>query len=200
MIKFLRFTAIFLTFWSCSSTSGELSNYFESTQITELNQLTEFVVNELTADCEGNRTDCLKSYFDQFKNSGYDFELGISKSKQAELLNSLSESTYDNIWSTCRGTRSFSRDSVVNILSICPNMKGGFTNFLTSYCAKTDRLTSYGDAFEQAGSYSPAMNAQLIKNPDSFNFNSEAELLLISVHLITLNNEDKIVESVPNKR
>ena len=199
MIKYLRLIAIFFTLWSCSSSIDELANYFEPAQIEELNKLTQFVVDELTMDCEGDQTTCLKAYFDQFKDIGYDFELRISKSKQEELLRSLSKQTSNDIWSTCKGSRP-TGNGRVNIETICPNMNGGFANFLTDYSKKTDRLTSYGDAFEQAGSYSPAMNAQLIKNSESFNFNSEAELLLISIHILTLNNEHNIVESVPNKR
>lgn len=86
----------------------------------------------------------------------------------------------------------------MNIETICPKMNGQFANFLTDYCGKTRRLAGYGDAFEQTGSYTPSMNAQLIKNPASFNFDSEAELLLITIHLLTLNSEDKIVGPVSN--
>lgn len=90
MIKFLRLTTIFLIFWGCSSTSGELANYFEPTQIQELSRLTEFVTRELTDNCSDGRTTCLNAYFDQYKESGYDFELtGISKNRQSTLLNSL---------------------------------------------------------------------------------------------------------------
>ena len=198
MINYLRLIAILLVVWSCSSSTDELANYFDSTEIEELKQLTQFVVGELAADCEGNQTDCLQFYFDQLRNSGYDFDLTvISKLEQSKLLSSLSESTSKDIWSTCKGSRP-TENGRVDLEAICPNMNGKFAYFLIDYCAKTDRLTSSADAFEQAGFYSPAMNAQLIKNPDSFNFKSEAELLLISVHLLSLNSEDMIVESVPN--
>lgn len=198
MIKGLKFIAVCLALWSCSSSTDELDNYFETTQLEELNRLTEFVVTKLIIDCDNDRTACLIAYFDRLKEAGHDFELtGISQSEQDELINSLSGTTYNDIWTTCTKRRSFSRDSIVNVESLCPNMNGRFANFLTNYCSKTDRLTDYRDAFKQAGSYSPAMNAQLIKNPESFDFSSQAELLLISVHLLTLNNEDKIVESVP---
>ena len=182
-----------------SKNESELINYFEPTQIAELNRLTDFVISELTTDCEGKQTDCLKNYFNQFEDSDYDFELtGISKSKQNELLNSLSESTYNDIWSKCKGSRP-TKNGRVNIESICPNANGQFANFLINYCNKNERLAGYGNAFKQVSSYSPSMNAQLVLNPESFDFNSQAELLLISIHLLTLNNEDKIVESVPNR-
>lgn len=199
MIKYLRLIAILLALWSCSSSTDDLANYFEPTQIAELNELTELVVTELTANCEGNQTDCLKFYFDQFKEIGHDLELGIPKSKQNELLNSLSEQTYNDIWSTCKGSRP-TENGRVNIETICPNMNGQFADFLTDYCSKTERLADYGNAFEQSGDFSPAMTAQLVKNSETFDFNSREELLLVSVHLLTLNNDDKIVEFVPNKR
>ncbi len=110
MIKNLGLIAIFLLFWRCSSSTDELGNFFEPTQIEELNKLTEFVVYELTADCEGSQTDCMEAYFNQFKGSGYDFEItAISQSMQSQFLNTLSKSTYNEIWSTCRGRRSFSQ-------------------------------------------------------------------------------------------
>lgn len=200
MIKNFRLIAIFLLFWRCSSSTDELGNYFEPTHIEELNKLTEFVVNELTADCEGSQTDCLEAHFNQFKGSGYDFEItAISQSKQSQFLNTLSKSTYNEIWSTCRGTRSFSPDSIVNIESICLNTNGAFAKFLTTYCSNNKRLADYGYAFEQAGDYTPSMNSQLLKHPSTFNLNTKAELLLISIHLLTLNNEEKIIDSVPKK-
>ncbi len=199
MIKYLRFIAIFLISGSCSSTTDELANYFEPAQVKELNRLTEFVVSEITADCTGNQTDCLERYFNRFKDYDFDFELtGISKVKQSELLNSLSESTYRDIWSTCERRKSLARDSIVNIESVCLNIDGKFANFFTSYCSNLKRLTDYGHAFQEAGDYSPAMNGQLLKHPTTFDMNSKAELLLMSVHLLTLNTESKIVEPVLN--
>lgn len=177
----------------------DLRDYFNSTQIVELKQLTEFVVNQLTANCESDQNSCLLEYLNQYIESGYDVEItGISRAEQSNMLNSLSEETYNEIWGTCRGTRSFSQDSVVNIESICPNMKGNFATFLTKYCAQFKRLSNYGEAFELAGDYSPAMTGQLLKNPTSFNLESKEELLLIAIHLLTLNNEDQIMKKVPN--
>jgi hypothetical protein len=201
MIKLLMISTVFMILLSCSSTSKELDSFFESNQIDELNRLTNFIIDELSSDCNYEQVKCLTSYFDQYKEPGYDFQLtGISKERQNELLNSLSESTYNNIWTTCIGQKSISKDSIVNIESICPNMNGKFADFLVNYCSKHERLTDYGYAFQQAGDYSPAMNSQLFKQPTVFDFESEAELVLISIHLITLNREDRIIESETNHR
>ncbi|MEO9474434.1 MAG: hypothetical protein ABJG41_02835 [Cyclobacteriaceae bacterium] len=200
MIKYLRLIAISLATWSCSSSTDELANYFEPTQIEELNSLTDFIVGELTNNCNGERTTCLRQFFNELEIVEYNIDLTtISKTKQTELFNSLSTETFNEIWTTCKGSRP-NQNGRVNIETICPNMNGQFANFLKDYCSKLDRLSGYGEAFEQAGDFSPANYAQLVKNPKSFDFNSEAELLIISVQLLTLNSEDQIVESVPNSR
>lgn len=67
----------------------ELETYFDPNQIEELNKLTEFVIGQITNDCEGDQVSCINKYFDRY--NGYDYEItGISKSKQSELLDSLS--------------------------------------------------------------------------------------------------------------
>ncbi|TXE11036.1 hypothetical protein [Algoriphagus aquimarinus] len=175
----------------------QLETYFEPNQIEELNKLTEFVIGQIIKDCGGDQASCFNKYFDRF--NGYDYEItGISKSKQSELLDSLSPVLFSDIWAICKGTRSYSEDSVVNVESLCPKTGGRFGSFLIDYCSNNNRLAAYGNTFEMAGDYPPSMTVQLLENPSTFDLSSKEELLLISVHLLTLNSEHTIIESIPN--
>lgn len=171
----------------------QLNDYFVPNQLEELNSLTEFVVGQITINCDGDQASCINRYFDRYKD--YDYEItGISKPMQSELLNSLSADVFSDIWAICKGTRSYSEDSIVNIESLCPRTDGRFGSFLKDYCSTNNRLATYGNTFEMAGDFSPSITAQLLENPSSFDLSSKVELLIISIHLLTLNQEVKIVD------
>ncbi|WP_057938745.1 hypothetical protein [Algoriphagus resistens] len=115
----------------------QLENYFKPNQIGELNRLTEFVVGQIT-NCDGDQADCINRYFDRYKD--YDYEItGISKPMQSELLNAISPDIFSDIWAICKGTRSYSEDSVVNVESLYPKTDGQFGSFLINYCSTTKK-------------------------------------------------------------
>lgn len=172
-------------------TKTQLDDYFVANQIEELNRLTEFIVGQITINCDGDQASCINKYFDRYK--GYNYEItGISKPMQSELLSSLSPDVFNDIWAICKGTRSYAEDSVVNVESLCPKTDGRFGSFLKDYCSTNNRLAAYGNTFEMAGDFPPSMTTQLLENPSSFDLSSKEELLIISIHLITLNQEVKI--------
>lgn len=176
-------------FLGCTSPEYTLEGNFEPKEILELNRITDYTIRNITKNCDQDQPTCIMLYFKQIQESDYEFELnGILKSDQEEFLNSLSKETFNNIWSKCRGTRSFSEDIVLQTESLCLNMNGRFAKFLSKYCSGKERLSAYGKALEQAGDFTPSMAGQVFENPTSFDLNSKEELLIISIHLLTLNS------------
>lgn len=177
------------SFLGCTSPEYTLEGNFGPKEILEFNRITKFVIGNLTKNCDQDQPTCIKKYFEQIKESAYEFELkGISKPEQEEFLNSLSKETFNNIWSICSGTKSISKEIVLQTESLCLNPNDRFAKFLIKYCSQKERLSAYGKALEQAGDYTPSMAGQVFENPTSFDLNSKEELLIISIHLLTLNS------------
>lgn len=177
----------FILGWSTNKNT--LENNFEPNEILELKRITGFVIGSLTKNCDQDQPTCILNYLDKIQELNYEFELKeITKSEQEEFLNSLSKETFNDIWSICRGRKSISKEIVLQTESLCLNTKGKFSKFLIKYCSQKERLSAYGNTFEHAGDYTPSMAGQLFGNPTSFDLNSKEELLLISIHLLTLNS------------
>lgn len=84
----------------------QLDDYCVPNQIEKLDRLAEFVAAQMTISSDQDQANCINRYFNRYKGSNYEIT-GISKSMQSEPLSSLSPDVFSDIWSSCKGTRSF---------------------------------------------------------------------------------------------
>lgn len=167
-----------------------LPEYFSDHEIEDLNKLIDFIIEQTSKDCNAQSTECLYQYFDQFKNlSANDpVQFNISQESQKKLLLKIDKNLFEEIWTYCEGTRSVTKDSVFVTRSLCIRSDSRFAQLLEESSKLNSKLEEYYKPFEWVGTYGPSMNTVLIKQPYRFDFNSKHELLIVTVHLLTLNH------------
>jgi hypothetical protein len=187
---------LWIGIFSCTGQSelGTLEAYFRPDEIVEIQMLIDFVEKEIMTNCKHSKQLCYKGFFDEFQNmeANMDLELPLSKSGQLQLLENLDAAIFNDIWRICENEKSFKKDSTVLIQRICPNSEGRFARFLTDLTMKHRKLAQYGSSFEATGDFTPAMNGILLKHHDWFDIESQDELVLLAIHLLTLNYPDTV--------
>jgi len=194
IIYILTFFGIAISSCESQTKSVALEDYYTSRETLELQKLIDFVDQEITKNCVDSKLDCYNLFFDQFENleANADLQLPLSKTGELHLLQTLDPSIFNDIWRYCEYKRSYKKDSSIFLQSICLNPKGRFSKFLINLTKDHEKLNNYGRPFEITGDYTPAMNGILLKNHDSFDIESQNELFLMAIHLLTLNYPEKV--------
>jgi len=196
MKVFKIFTLLWIALSSCvgETKSVDLKDYYTPKEILELQKLIQFVDKEITHNCGDAKLACYNKFFNQFENleASAELKLPISQKGELQLLKNIDSDIFKDIWKICEFERSYKKDSTVIFQSICLNPKGRFAKFLIDLTDEHEKLKDYGKTFEIMGDYTPAMNGIVIKCHDWFNIDSQDELLLMTIHLLTLNYPEKI--------
>ncbi len=200
MAKLFTYSIIFIAlFCKCSeqkSSEGLINKHFTKSEIIELDKLSKFFIEQVSSSCDVNRRDCLSLYFSKFKDlpaSATTLDLMISQELESQLLTNIDQSVFNHIWTTCINQRILNKDSVVNVQTICINQNGKFSKFLTEVIREHSSLKIYGKPFAIGAGYTASMNAILLKQPERFDFDSETEMLIVAIHILTLNYPEKII-------
>lgn len=193
-MKLFLFIFVVICFIGCSGHNSLTQELYTTEEVKQLQRLTHFIKKELTKNCELETNDCITNFFIHFQNIGAneEFDIPISKTGEQELLNSIDSELFDDIWKRCIWERHIGRDSVINVELLCLNPEGRFTKLLMDARTKYSNLENYGQYFEFTKDFTPAMNSALLKNPKTFELDSEDQFLIMSIHLLTLNYTERI--------
>ena len=198
--------ALFVLFIRCSKSSAEenlIEKYYNNDEIEQLELISEFVIEQMSKGCEVKSQECLYRFFDKYEEvirSAGDVELGFSQSFQKELLNTLDKDFFNDIWYICEVEKRISSNERILVKELCIKTTGRFSKFLADFTSENEKLKGYGETLQLAGGYSPSMTATLIMEPERFNFQSKEEMLIVAIHLFTLNYSEHVkMISVPNK-
>jgi hypothetical protein len=180
---------VYAVCFGCSEKNDLLHEYYNPAEIKQLHKLIDFTKNELSKNCNKEKTSCMLGFFDQFKDLGanQDLDIPISVYGELKLLRSIDPDLFNDIWVKCKGNRSRGKDKVTQVEKICLNPDGRFVQLLIDAKNRYPHLENYGSHFEVIKDYTPAMNALLLKYPETFNFESNDELLIVAIHILTLN-------------
>lgn len=179
----------------CNQSGNLIEKHYSNDELAELDNLSDFIIDEMSKDCEGLLQDCLYQYFEQFKGIGANEEFGlkISQDAQKRLIDNLDKTLFDDIWIVCKVQRSTGSDSLIKIRQLYINHEGRFARFLMEMTENRNELRAYAEPFKFVRDYTPAMNSTLLKSPDRFDFLSKDEFLLVTTHLLTLNYPEEII-------
>lgn len=185
---------IYAMFIGCSEKPDLLNEYYKPDEVKQLYKLINFTKNELSKNCGKVTTSCMIEFFDQFKDVGanQEFEIPIDADQELELLNSIDEQLFHDIWINCTWERHRGKDNVMQVEKICLNPDGRFVKLLIDAKERYPHLKNYGQQFKEIKGYTPAMNSILLKYPETFNFESNDQLLIVAIHILTLNYPEKI--------
>ena len=177
----------------------DLNDFFNEKELQEINHLTSFVRQQIMDSCAADFENCVQQYFKDFEQqdlSSQEVDYRIAKAEQLQLLESLDQDVFQEIWGYCEGSMASEIEGErVNVKSVCINAQGKFAELLKYRTDAVDTLRIYGEAFEYVNDYTPSMNALLLLQSHRFDYSSDIDFLLISVHLLTLNHPDLILSS-----
>ncbi|MEK6481552.1 hypothetical protein WJR50_28670 [Catalinimonas sp. 4WD22] len=184
---------IALSYSMAQPRSVALEDYYTPKEILELHKLIQFVNEGITKNCDDTQLACYNKFFNQFNDlkANEDAQIPLSQTGELQLLESLDADIFEDIWRICEYERFYKKDSSIFLQSICLNPEGRFAKFLIDLKDHHEKLNHYGEPFKITGLYTPAMNGILLKYHDWFNIESQSELFLMAVHLLTLNYPEK---------
>jgi hypothetical protein len=164
-----------------------LATYFSETEIHEIKKIIDFVVEEIVYECNGTSQFCYDEYFKKLANlSPYeDVDIKIDKVKQKKILNEISDDLKWDIWSFCQGVEYVKNKNQ----TLCANTNGRIGQIIVDLQKDNKKFKSYAETFHYIGGFTPSLNAGMLRGYYKFNFDSEVEMFVLAVHLLTMNGE-----------
>ncbi len=179
--------------FSCESeeSTTELKNNFTTEQISDLYKIIDFFGSQI---CENNNSDfktCFSEILPDLLEYGWQPILDkVDFDKQKELYNSISKSTFEEIWIFRKAT---SHETGLELKKVSSKYNGKYQKFLSELGKNnneikdyTDRLIGFGD-FESMG----LLQQRIYQKPTEFDLENPNVQLLISIHYLTLNDQQK---------
>jgi len=179
--------------FSCKSelSTRKLKNNFTTEQISDLNKIINFFKNQI---CQNNDSDfktCFSEVLPKLLEYGWQPILEkVDFGKQKELYKSISETTFKEIWVFGKTTYP---ETGLELRSVGSKYNGKYQKYLTElgkYNAEikeyTERLIASGD-FESMG----LLQQRIYINPSEFDLDNPNIQLLIAVHYLTQNDQEK---------
>lgn len=192
-LSILSVALLFFLFNRCSNSSADenlIDKYYSNNEIEELDKIKSFVINQMSKNCTEKSVECLYDYFQQFKDlrPADEVELGFSRDAQKILIESLDEQLFDDIWGYCVAEAG----TLASTKFLCINTNGRFSKFLAELTSDNEKLKRYGETLQLAGAYTPFMDVTLLKQTERFNLHSRNEMLIVAIHLFTLNYSESL--------
>lgn len=179
--------------FSCKSqySTVELENNFSTDQISDLNKIRDFFKNQISENKKSDFKVCFSKILPGLLENGWhpilekvDFE------KQKELYNSISKSTFDEIWEFGKATYP---DTGLELKNLGSKYNGKYQKFLTEFGKNNSEVKNYADRLIEAGDFESVgwLQQSIYKNPEEFDLDDPNIQLLIAIHYLTLNDQQK---------
>ena len=179
--------------FSCKSqySTVELENNFSTDQISDLNKIRDFFKNQISENKKSDFKVCFSKILPGLLENGWhpilekvDFE------KQKELYNSISKSTFDEIWEFGKATYP---DTGLELKKLGSKYNGKYQKFLTEFGKNNPEVKNYADRLIEAGDFESVgwLQQSIYKNPKEFDLEDPNIQLLIAIHYLTLNDQQK---------
>jgi hypothetical protein len=190
-----RITSIFfigLAIYGCSPSfeSKELNSNFTKSELSDLQKLTDFFQSQMCVDA-ANFKSCADSIVPQLIEHGYLPILeNIDYQSQVQLYQTFESGLFSEIWSFCEN-RNFR--SGITHHSVCLNADGKYVKFLADLSLRNSDLKEYYDLLISSGDWESMglLETKLITNPKSYDLNDPCMQVLVSVHFLTQNDQQK---------
>ncbi len=185
-IKIIVFAGIAIIVFSCENTRStpELEQHFSKNQIKDLNELNDFFISEYLKSSRDNYGDSFKKMFVLEYNNGIDTLINqIDFNEQLKLYNSISKSTFDEIWEIKTNTT----EMFYGEKYILPKFKGKFQSYLKGLSRTNSLAKDCWKYMEQSGDFFQLMlNIYISKNIDEINFTDFNNQLIISIYYLSM--------------
>ncbi|MCA0133909.1 hypothetical protein [Winogradskyella alexanderae] len=198
MKKYLRalIISVLLLNLSCASkfTTTELQNHFSKDQINDLQKITEFFKSQICANKSSDFETCFTEMLPALLEYGWQSILdNVDFDKQKELYNSISKSTFEEIWEFGKETYP---DTGLELRSLGSKYKGKYQNFLAELGKNNKELKEYADRVIGTGDFESSLilQSRIYEYPTDFDLSNVNIQLLIAIHYLTQNDQQKRTE------
>lgn len=187
---------------SCSKeySSPELRKNFTKEQISDFKKITEFFTQQI---CNNNQNLNFKSCFEkmlpELVEKGFIPILeNIDFEKQKEMYNSISKSTFNEIWGFGKTIRYKDKKEYK---SIGANMNGKYLTFLSDVGINNKYISEYAEMTYSIGDFESMSLLQnhIYNYPKDLDLNDINIQILISIHYLTQNDNEKRNEKWNNE-
>ena len=188
---FWIFGIIFLQLnFSCETqySTSELSNNFSKEQISDLNKITDFFIENVCTNMNSDFKNCYReTNHDSLVAIGYGIDLKINYDKQKELYNQISKLTFDEIWRISESTFYPSEKNVKNLDLVTT---GKYLKFLTDFGKTNKRIAKYVKKIKATGSFIPQQIVywEVIKDQEHFDLDNPNIQLILAIDYLTKND------------
>lgn len=192
MTRILYIILISISVSSCSQKfrSTELKDNFSGAEIKDLQQLTSFFQSQMCGSTD-EFSSCIDSLIPYLGEYGYipilenvDFE------EQKELYSNFESDLFSQIWDF--GKARNMRDNKT-YKSIRLNTEGKYSLFLKDLSKRNSDLEQYYESIMGAGDWESMglLQQRIYTNPEHYNLKDPSIQVLIAVHYLTQNDEQK---------
>ncbi len=180
--------------YSCKSKDSnvELKNHFTENEIEDLILITDFFKEQI---CQNNTKsdfkECFEKILPELVDNGWqpilervDFDL------QKKLYDKISKSTFDKIWGF---SKSWKYSDKTEYKSIEVGTSGEYIDYLKEFGIKNEFIKEYTNGILSRGGIDGMGSLQnhIYQNPDDLDLNDLNNQIIISIHYLTQNDNEK---------
>lgn len=190
-------------FSSCKThySKAELNANFNAEQIADLNKIADFFKEETCG--KNDFKDCYRQInHDSLQANGEGFWTRIDFEKQKELYQSISQSTFDEIWMYCESTY---YPSETKAQDICAIAMGKYQQYLADLGKNNPRIAEYADRIQASGDFSgfDIQYGIVLSDKENYELNNPNIQLIMAIHYLSMNDQNKrnaelIERNLPN--
>ncbi|MCX7549182.1 hypothetical protein OS188_14590 [Xanthomarina sp. F1114] len=178
---------------SCNAqySATELKDNFTTEQISDLNKITAFFQNQICDNKNSDFKTCFSKILPELLEYGWQPILEkVDFEKQKELYNSISKSTFNEIWEFGKATYP---KTGLELKSIGSKYNGKYQKYLTELGKNNAEIKEYAERLIAAGDFESMglLQQQIYKNPNNFDLNNPNIQLLIAIHYLSQNDQQK---------
>ena len=170
-----------------------VNQFFNKKEISDLGTLLNFFENQICLKQKGdkiNRRTCYEKFLKKmFENSEKgQLTLNIPFTEQEKTYNKISNSTFHQIWSF---GKTWTRGTTDTLEYLQFNLNGKYLKFLQALGKNNLIAKDYYTTTEMFGTITPSIVAEMIKEYKKLDISDVRERLMIPLHYLTLNDEQK---------
>ena len=178
---------------SCKAqySTTELKNNFSTEQISDLNKITDFFKNQICDNKNSVFKTCFSKILPELLENGWQPILEeVDFEQQKELYNSISKSIFNEIWEFGKATYP---DTGLELKSLGSKYNGKYQKYLTELRKNNTEIKKYADRLIAAGDFESIslLQQRIYKNPKEFDLDNPNVQLLIAVHYLSQNDQQK---------
>ena len=192
-LRIIILSCLLILNFSCSTkySTTEEHNNFSKEQISDLNKLTDFFKNQICENMNSDFKTCFSKILPDLLENGWQPILEkVDFEKQKELYNSISKSTFNEIWEFGKETYP---ETGLELKSVVSKYNGKYQKYLTELGKNNSEIKEYAERLIFSGDFESMalLQQRIYKNPSEFDLNNPNIQLLIAVHYLTQNDQQK---------